>query len=864
MAKEKDELTPMMRQYQEIKKEHQDKVLFFRLGDFYEMFDSDAIEVSHLLNLTLTHRGKTPMCGIPFHAAGNYLKRLLDAGCKVAVCEQLTLPDNPREIAKREVVQIFTPGTVIDDEYLDSFKSNFILSVGIVKGEFCLAYADITTGDFCVKRIKKDDRLANLTALINTLELKEIIVGDDLYFTDRKLKSVLDESGIIITKLPMGYFNTSTARKALLEQFSTDTLKGFGLEESDPLLPAAGALLKYLKEMLKSSLPQIKNVRVVSDEGFLILDEATEKNLELVKNLNDGKSSFTLFSALNRTRTSAGSRLLSSMILNPLSDKARIEERLDWCEYLVNELDERRRVRSALASSSDLVRLTSKFEMKRSVPRDLLAVKETLKCFFSLASENERYLSLLDREIENPDELISITELIDSSINPECTSIYHEGAIIKDGFDEELDKLRSILGHSSELLSSYLEKVKEETGLTILKLGENRIIGYYLEVPKGQLSRVPDSFIRRQTLVGGERFTTDALTELEQSIRGAEAEAVEKEKSIYNYIVERVRLISTPLRSIGSLLATLDLYQSFAEVSSSWDYKRPEILPPESDMEIKAGRHPVVEQHLDRGMFVSNDYSSSESRFALITGPNMAGKSTFLRQSALIVLMAHIGIFVPALKASIPLTDRIFCRVGASDNLARGESTFLVEMQESSYILRNATPASLVVMDEIGRGTSTQDGMSIAYAIMQYLYRLNVITFFATHYHELTMLDTSGMDKLTLEVVENKKDIVFVRKVIKGVAASSYGLHVAKLAGVPQSVIRMASSFQKQHFADYQLSEASSQLDLFVDTAAIQEDEKSTLLDEISDFDISSSTPLEALMFVSQLQKKINEYSKKQ
>ncbi len=863
MAKEKDELTPMMRQYQDIKKEHQDKVLFFRLGDFYEMFNEDAVEVSHLLNLTLTHRGKVPMCGIPYHAAGNYLKRLLDAGCKVAVCEQLTLPDNPRELAKREVVQIFTPGTVIDDEYLDSFKSNYILSVGVVKGEFCLAYADITTGDFCVKRLRKDDRLTNLTALINTLELKEIIIGDDLYFTDRKLKSILDESGVIITKVPLGYFNASSARKSLLEQFSAETLKGFGFEDNDSLLPSAGALLRYLKEMLKSSLPQIKNVRIVSDEGFLILDEATEKNLELVKNLNDGKSSFTLFSALNRTRTSAGSRLLSSVILNPLSDKAKIEERLDWCEYLTKEIDERRRVRAALSSSSDLVRLTSKFEMKRSVPRDLIAVKETLKCFFALASENERYLELLDKEIEEPESLVSITELIESSINPECTSIYHEGAIIKDGFDEELDRLRGILNHSSELLSAYLEKVKGETGLTILKLGENRIIGYYLEVPKGQLSRVPESFIRRQTLVGGERFTTDELSELERSIRGSEAEAVEKEKAIYNQIIESVRVLSTPLRSIGSLLAQLDLYQSFAEVSATWDYRRPEILPPESDMVIKAGRHPVVEQHLDRGLFVSNDYSSIDSRFALITGPNMAGKSTFLRQSALIVLMAHIGIFVPAEEAHIPLTDRIFCRVGASDNLARGESTFLVEMQESSYILRNATSSSLVVMDEIGRGTSTQDGMSIAYAIMQYLFRLNAITLFATHYHELTMLDTSGMDKLTLEVVENKKDIVFVRKVIKGVAASSYGLHVAKLAGIPQSVIRMASSFQKQHFADYQLSESASQLDLFVDTAAIKEDEKSSLLDEISDFDISSSTPLEALMLISQLQKKISDSSKK-
>lgn len=860
MAKEKDELTPMMRQYMEIKQEHQDMVLFFRLGDFYEMFDSDAIEVSHLLNLTLTHRAKTPMCGIPFHAAASYLKRLLDAGKKVAICEQLSLSDNPRELAKREVVQIFTPGTVVDDQFLDSFSSNYILAVHLHKGEYVAAYADISTGEFSLVHLRKDSRLSALSALISSMALREILVCDDLYFTINELRSVLDASGIIVTKLPETYFSAKLGLKQLLDQFAVSTLKGFGIEEGDNAITAGGALIRYIREMCKSELPQIRTMKVVTEEGYLVLDEATEKNLELTRNLAEGKSAFTLFSAINRTKTSAGSRLLSSVILHPLSSKEGIAFRQKWCTFFFENIDERRRVRSALSSASDLIRLTSKFEMKRSVPRDLIAVKESLNCFFTLAGEKEIYLSLLDSALDDPEALLTLSDTISRSVNPECTSIYNAGGIINNGYDEELDHLRSISDDSASLLSDYLEKVKQETGLTIIKLGENRIIGHYLEIPKGQLSRVPDYFIRRQTLVGGERFTTEELEKLESEIYSAKENAERREKDIYNGIVEEVRLHSAPLRSIGNLLSQLDLFQSFAEVSAEWDYVRPEITEEGTDLVIEGGRHPVVEQHLARNSFVSNGLSTEESRFALITGPNMAGKSTYLRQTALIVLMAHLGMYVPARAARIPLTDRIFCRVGASDNLARGESTFLIEMQESAFILRNATRSSLVVMDEIGRGTSTQDGMSIAYAIMQYLLELNCVTLFATHYHELTMLDTSGMQLLTLEVVQDKKEITFVRKVINGVAESSYGLHVARLAGVPQSVIKLAASFQKQHFADYALSDGKDQLDLFTDTSAMDDDFRTHIIDELADFDVTSSTPLEAMMLISRLQNEVREH----
>ncbi|MBR1919382.1 MAG: DNA mismatch repair protein MutS [Spirochaetales bacterium] len=858
MERNRDELTPMMRQYQEIKGEHPDKVLFFRLGDFYEMFDDDALEVSRLLNLTLTHRAGQPMCGIPFHAAKNYLKRLLDAGKKVAICEQLSLPEKSGELAKREVIQIYTPGTIIEDDFLDSSVSNHILAVNYLKGEYVAAWTDISTGEFFMTHLKKDSRISALSALIASLFIREIVVSDDLYFTDGNLRSVLDSTGFIITKLPVWYFSLKEARRQIAEQFGAFNPTSFGFEESDSALTAAGGLLKYALEMCRTPLKQIRNIRLVTEKGRLGLDEATEKNLELVRNLSEGKSAFTLYSAINRTCTSAGSRLLREVILNPLSDIGAIEERLSWCQYLFDDIDERRRVRSLLSSSADLIRLTSKFEMGRSVPRDLISVKETLLCFFSLAGENEKYLSLLDRALSRPDELLQLTERIGNELNPECTNLNHQGRILLDGFDEELDRLRSIENSSGSLLDEYLERIKSESGISILKLGNNKIIGTYLEVPKGQVNHVPDYFVRRQTLVNGERFTTPELIELESRIASAAGDAARREMELYQELVESTAALATELRSIGNLLSLLDLYQSFAEVSSQWNYTRPHMVE-RGRLKIEEGRHPVVEQHLPRGGFVSNSLDTEESGFFLITGPNMAGKSTFLRQTALIVLLSHIGCFVPAASAVIPITDRLFCRVGASDNLARGESTFLVEMQESAYILRNASEHSLVIMDEVGRGTSTQDGMSIAYAMMKYLLDVKCVTLFATHYHELTMLDTTGMQLLTLEVEENRNQINFIRKVIKGVAKSSYGLHVAKLGGVPQSVIRVAAAFQKQHFSDYRLEDETGQMDLFTDTGKSDEDFRSRAMDEILDLDITGMTPLDALMFLSSLQEKIRK-----
>lgn len=859
MAKEKDnELTPMMRQYLEIKEQHKDEVLFFRLGDFYEMFFEDAIEVSHLLSLTLTHRAGNPMCGIPYHAAKSYLKRLLDMGKKVAICEQLSLPENSKELAKREVIQIYSPGTVIEDEYLDSESDSFIISVWFTKKEFAIAYADITTGEFFVRHVSADQ----LFSVLLSLSIKEIIVEEDYYFTNRDFRSNIDDLGIIVNKYPARYFSIRDGENKVKAFFDVNSTAVFMIDEKDSVLGSAGALITYLEQMCKTSLKQFTTIKVVNEFGYLQLDRSSEKNLELITNLQDHSSSNTLFSAINRTITSSGARLLKERLLHPITDIAEINSRLSWVKFFFDNLDERKRVRELLRESSDLIRISSKLDMKKSVPRNLIAIAQTLTCFFSLVSEKESYLNLVNEDLSNPNLLIDLANEIINSINPDCTNLYKEGEIILSGYDSQLDELRNIEASSSQLLSSYLEKVKQESGLTIIKLGDNKIIGYFLEIPKGQLDKVPPYFIRRQTLVGGERFTTPELSELEEKIKSAAFESAKKEKEIYTEITRKAAELSKELRLVGSILAKLDLYQSCAEIAQSNNYTMPELIK-EGELNIIEGRHPVVEDKLIQSQFVANSFNSIRSHFALITGPNMAGKSTFLRQTALIVLLAHAGMFVPATKAVIPLTDRIFTRVGASDNLAKGESTFLVEMRESAYIVRNATSKSLVIMDEIGRGTSTQDGMSIAYAIMQYLFNLGCITLFATHYHELTMLDTSLMQLLTLEVVQDKNDIHFVRKVIDGVAESSYGLHVAKLAGIPQSLIRAASNFQKQHFASYNAFNASQQLDLFTDTSEIENKEIDKLIDMIMDFDVTSSTPIDALLLVSKLQSEIQNNSKK-
>ncbi len=852
---EKETLTPMMRQYMDIKEKHQDMVLFFRLGDFYEMFGSDAEDVSKLLNLTLTHRAKMPMCGIPYHAAKNYLKRLLDAGRKVAICEQLSLSDNPRELAKRSVTEIYTPATVVDEEYLDSLSASYVMAVHEDRKGLYAAWSDITTGEFLVRTLPLEKDYSTLESLLSSVSPKEIVVSDDVYFTEKGLRSVLDRSGAMVTKLPSWYFSLKEGLREAEKQFPASSLSLSGIGEKDPILTSIGALLKYIGDNIKTELPQLRTIEKVEDETYLFLNSAAVRNLELVSSLADGRKEGSLFNAINRTKTASGGRFLKDAILHPLQDKAKIEKRLDWVSFFFSDQNEMRRVRELLSAASDLERLASKASMKKLTPRDLLAIADTSVSFFSLVSERNEYLGMAEDFSSSFDTIISFASDTINAINRDCTNIQNEGTIILSGFDSELDEAREYQGKGEDILSSYMNRIKEETGIQNLKTGDNRIIGAYFEVSKGQIDKVPETFIRRQTLVNGERYTTKELEEIKAKLAESKDRAYQREREVFSEFLDRAERINLEIEMMGRIISLLDYYSSLAYLAFECGYVRPEIIE-NGDIDIIDGRHPVVEAYTGRSEYTANSFSSASSRFALITGPNMAGKSTYLREIAIIALLAHMGSFVPAAKAVIPLIDKIYCRVGASDNLARGESTFLVEMSETAAILRGATEKSLVIMDEIGRGTSTQDGMSIAYAVMEYLKELHSITLFATHYHELTMLDSTGIQLLHMSVREEKSSIAFLRKAEPGVAASSYGIHVAKLAGIPRNVIKEASTFQKKHFADYSFD--TSQGDLFIDSS---EEKEESLMDEIRDeilsFDTDSSTPLEALMFISEIRNKL-------
>lgn len=843
--------TPLMRQYREMKKEHSDMVLFFRVGDFYEMFDDDAREVSALLNLTLTHKGDDPMCGIPYHAARNYIKRLLDAGKKIAICEQMELSENSKSLARREVVRIVTPATVVDEDYLDDRSFNYIICFF----QQSMAFCDVSTGDFHIRALDPKNRVQAVRTALEQLSPKEILVCEDEYFLDYDFKSVIDQYPAMVTKLAPWYFTQKACWKLLCEQAKVKSLIAYGLKDNDRLVCPAGALIRYITETSKTSVSHLTDYRVDHEEAFVSMDESTRRNLELFNNLHDGSVRYSLFEAVNRTLTSGGSRLLKNWIAFPLHDISQIQFRQDWIRFLASDSAELARVRAALGGAMDLNRLVTRVMLRRCVPHDLVGIKQTIGSFFSLISANtERYMPLLETSMDQQalGACADLMQRIDSAVNDQCLGQFQEGQVILPGYDEDLDRKRELRDHSDVILKDYLEKAKADSGLTILKLGYNRIFGYYLEVPKGQVSKVPDYFYRKQTLVNGERFTTDALMQYEKEIMQANALAEEREHRLYDDILSNVLDLDAYLNSIGHFLNNMDVYQGLATLAVDSNYVCPEITG-DDVLEIRDGRHPVVERQTSPGKFVANGLDMS-TRFCLITGPNMAGKSTYLRQNALIILLAHTGSFVPASSARIGLVDKIFCRVGATDNLARGESTFLVEMQEAAFILRNCTARSFVIVDEIGRGTSTQDGMSIAYAIMRSLIEKGAKTLFATHYHELTMLDTSGIRLLTLDVREDKGSVTFLRKVKDGVANSSYGIHVARMAGVPASVVRDARAFQNRHFADYTMSQGS----LFTSDAPVESEEgirnaDSELVGKLRDLNLDECTPMQALILLSKL-----------
>jgi DNA mismatch repair protein MutS len=844
------ENTPMMKQYLSIKEKNRDSVLFFRMGDFYEMFKSDAVEVSRLLNLTLTKRHGIPMCGIPYHASQNYIGRLLKAGKKIAICEQISLPVGGKGIAERDVVEIITPGTVVDENFLEKGTNNYLAAVGRYEDDLSIAYIDLSTGEFLTTSLVWTERNEKLRKELMRISPKEIIVQESML--DDQMDRIFEQTGAVINRYPDWSFDIDTSRIKLERHFKVAGMKGFGFSDKAPELLAAGVIIEYVEETSKSLLSHIRHLASYRENDFVSLDEATQKNLEIIRNMQDNSSSFTLIDILDYTRTAMGSRKLKNWLLKPLNRKEDIDERLNKVNLLYKEQVILSDLRDLLSGILDLERLSARIAMEKAHGKDLIAVKQSLLNMMEaesiLREIPDKTMSIMNSE--EMEEISGIYELLEKSIMEDPSILFTEGRLIREGYDEEVDKLRSLKKNSRSILDNYLQSEKEETGIGNLKIKYNKIIGYFFEISKGQLSQVPEHYIRRQSLVNSERFTTDKLISLETDINNSTEKIIDMEKDIFFGIRLEVGQHLELLLKICSRIAALDCLQSYAYGATIRGYTRPEISD-SGDIHIKEGRHPVVEAHLPAGEFVSNgvDFHQGGKSFALITGPNMAGKSTYLRQIALIVLMAQAGSFVPAAAGSrIGIVDKIFCRVGASDNLARGESTFLVEMNETANILRTATEKSLIIMDEVGRGTSTNDGLSIAWGVSEFLMDdIKAKTLFATHYHELCHMNHEKMFNLSMEVKEKKGEILFLKKVKEGPSNNSYGIHVAGLAGLPQSIITRSRAILA-----YLESRLNDEEGINVPEKSLEQDsllfnDSEVIVDEIRMLDINKLTPLEAL-----------------
>lgn len=786
------EETPVFAQYRSIKAQYANEVLFFRLGDFYEMFNEDAIEVSRLLNLTLTHRGDNPMCGIPYHASKIYIARLLRMGKKIAIAEQIG------EIAKkglteRKVVEVITPGTATESEYLDGGSNNFLASAYVEKGRASLAYVDVTTGEFRATSFSERNFRENFSKELGRCSPREIILPEKLR-SNRDVSAVLEGLSISsISWYPDWHFNSKTCYDRLVKQFRTVNLSSFSLSEDSIEVPPAGFLLDYIEKTTNAASSHIRSIYVYKDSSFVIMDDSSRKNLEITSNLRDGSVQYTLLECVNNEKTAMGSRLVRDWLSFPLTDEKMIHARQNHVQYFVDNQNFLHKERDLLDGILDIERLAARIAMDRAHAKDLQALKNSLALWLKAREKfSDGVFSFSD-----VGDAKKIVDLIENAIDDDPATVFTEGRIIKSGWSEELDRWKKIQRDFNAVLEEYAEQERNATGIQNLKIKNTGNLGFFIEVTRGKLDKVPPHFIMKRTLVNADRYTTEKLQELESNLNESGTRIIELEHDLFIEVRNELKKHVPYLQAVAQEIAYADVTSSFAESALSKGWVRPEISGDSLEFTIVEGRHPVVEQHLPKGEFVPNDlnlYSDcSKKSFSLITGPNMAGKSTYLRQNALIALLAQTGSFVPASSAKIGIVDRIFCRVGASDNLAKGESTFLVEMTETARILRSATEKSLVIMDEVGRGTSTEDGLSIAWAVSEYL--LNVIkckTLFATHYHELTRLDHDAIKLLCMAVSENGSEIVFLRKVIEGASANSYGIHVARLAGIPDAVIDRA------------------------------------------------------------------------
>ncbi|MBI4948553.1 MAG: DNA mismatch repair protein MutS [Deltaproteobacteria bacterium] len=791
-------VTPAMRQYLDIKALHKDSILFFRMGDFYEMFFEDALLASRALGIALTSRDKerkVPMCGVPYHAAASYVARLVKDGHKIAICEQTTAPVDAKGIVERAVVKVITPGVALDDELLDPKSNNFIASACLNGTRAGFAYMDVSTGEF------RATLLSSLSAVdeeIKRIRPLELLVPDGAVFSFENADIHVRK----VTELPACEFDFASAAERLSAQFGTTSLDGFGLSELSDGVRAAGALLAYVKETQKGALGHVTRCTPYYTEDYLVMDASTRRNLEITENLRGGGREATLLELLDRTRTAMGGRRLRSWLIHPLKDIAPIRDRQEAVSELLDKREARSALSASLSSLYDIERLSVRASLGAAGPRDLVALKDSLKVIPELIDALSRFNGALLKDVSAAlDAVPEASALIERAIIDAPPVNARDGGFIRAGFDATLDELRSIRSGGKDWIAALEASERLKTGINSLKVGYNRVFGYYIEITKSNLSSVPADYIRKQTLVGAERFITPALKDWEEKILSAEERSIALEGRLFSKILfETARHEGRVLRT-SDAVAVLDTLISFADAASEGGYARP-IVDDSDSIDIEGGRHPVVER-LSKDGFVSNDLAlGPDTRVVILTGPNMAGKSTYLRQNALIILLAQIGSFVPAARARIGVVDRIFTRVGASDDLARGHSTFMVEMNETANILNNATPRSFIVLDEIGRGTSTFDGLSIAWAVVEHLHDKQTVaakTLFATHYHELTDLSLTRerVKNYNMAVKEWGDNIIFLRKVVPGGASRSYGIQVARLAGLPGEVIARAREILK-------------------------------------------------------------------
>ncbi len=784
------EQTPLMKQYFSIKKEYPDAILFFRLGDFYEMFGDDAKIASKILQITLTTRDKgkqepIPMCGVPHFSAEGYITKLINAGYKVAICEQVEDPKEAKGIVRREVVRVITPGTHVPE---NPKENNFIFAFYPSGNKHGISVADLSTGEFFVYETDRD-----IADELNRFEPREVVCPDSL-MDDIHYKDILKD--YYVTYWDSWFFDYTEAYKRLLEYYRVYSLGAYGLEEERSALQAAGALLSYLLESQKGSVVLRRPVRL-NQTNYIFLDSVTKRNLELLHNLRDGSSEGTLISVLDETLTPMGGRFLRQAMLRPLKDPEMINQRLDAVENLIEDFEMRENLRRYLRDVHDLERLATRVLQRRATPRELVTIKNSLRDFPRIKGVlNRARTSLLKGLSERIDDFDELYRIIDTAVVDDPPHTTTEGGIIKAGYRYDVDELREIATKGKDYIASLEAKERQKTGISNLKIGYNRVFGYYIEVTKSNLHLVPENYIRKQTLVGSERFVTEELKEYENKVLGAEERLKALEKEVYNEVLEKVAHYAETLIEASSAIAEVDFLLSFATVATRNNYVRPQV-DDSGVIDITDGRHPVLERIGFEERFIPNNtyMDTEDNRLLIITGPNMAGKSTYMRQVALIVLMAQMGSFVPATRASIGVVDRIFTRIGASDFLVRGQSTFMVEMIETAGILHNATERSLIVLDEVGRGTSTFDGISIAWAVAEYIVnKIRARTLFATHYNELTELAVAldGVKNYNVSVKEWGDEIIFLRKIEKGPADKSYGIHVARLAGLPEEVIEKA------------------------------------------------------------------------